>query len=446
MAQGGSTKKLNWVLGNDKAGKKYYYGFNNGKFYATEESNITTPGLQIKDIGLVFMIDKDHFMDDSTRQEFIKEMKGLFPELDRVDIIQAVHYEKGGKVDNTFNYMMLSRLQSDCDYFLGYGNRSIRHLPRGSVDEQIKEMKRLWNNLPEKPEWLSMEEIEDYEKKMKNPFSVENDDGVWRILKLDRNGDPQYLRDSVTKHWVGVDNSFKNEKEAKEISDKMNRSYEKKQQSGEEIPTFEKGGNVNAGISRDRKFRSQEPHEQRYQRKTSPKNPQYRESGGQIKTKEEFYKAACVYLKKYYYLDPIEMDMTDDSHPKADEAFEAGETPQEFVDAYAERYDLEKFSDGPYGFAKGGKIGKELLGATQNGEPKPSGYFLERFENRKKEAIVRDETGNLERYGKSPNFAGYHLIIDGVDYEFIDSVKESGGKTVSKAVSKARAALNKKKK
>ena len=140
------------------------------------------------------------------------------------------------------------------------------------------------------------------------------------------------------------------------------------------------------------------------------------------------------------------MDMTDDSHPKADEAFEAGETPQEFVDAYAERYDLEKFSDGPYGFAKGGKIGKELLGATQNGEPKPSGYFLERFENRKKEAIVRDETGNLERYGKSPNFAGYHLIIDGVDYEFIDSVKESGGKTVSKAVSKARAALNKKKK
>jgi hypothetical protein len=70
-----------------------------------------------------------------------------------------------------FTYMMLSRLQQDNEYFLGHGNRSAKHLWAGNVDAQIKEMKRLWNSLPNdgKPEWLSMEEIEDYEKKMKNP-------------------------------------------------------------------------------------------------------------------------------------------------------------------------------------------------------------------------------------------------------------------------------------
>ena len=73
--------------------------------------------------------------------------------------------------DLKHTYMMLGRLQMDNEYFLGHGNRSIKHLWAGNVDAQIKEMKRLWNSLPNdgKPEWLSMEEIEDYEKKMKNP-------------------------------------------------------------------------------------------------------------------------------------------------------------------------------------------------------------------------------------------------------------------------------------
>lgn len=66
-----------------------------------------------------------------------------------------------------FDYMMLNRLQSDCDYFLGHGNRSERVLHQGSVDKQIAEMKKIWNSLKEKPEWLTMEQIEDYENQMK---------------------------------------------------------------------------------------------------------------------------------------------------------------------------------------------------------------------------------------------------------------------------------------
>ena len=68
------------------------------------------------------------------------------------------------------NYMMLSRLQQDCDYFLGYGGRYEPQLWAGSVEGQIAEMKKLWQSFPEqeKPEWLTWEQILDYEKKMKN--------------------------------------------------------------------------------------------------------------------------------------------------------------------------------------------------------------------------------------------------------------------------------------
>jgi hypothetical protein len=82
------------------------------------------------------------------------------------------HKNGGGVSDNKFNYMMLSRLQSDNDYFLGYGNRSERNLWADNVDSHIAEMKRLWNILPEdgKPEWLSMEDILKYEKEMKKTY------------------------------------------------------------------------------------------------------------------------------------------------------------------------------------------------------------------------------------------------------------------------------------
>ena len=64
-------------------------------------------------------------------------------------------------------YMLLSRLQSDCEYFLGYGNRSERHLYYGNVVDHIQGMLDLWNQLTVKPIWLSMERIRKYDKDMK---------------------------------------------------------------------------------------------------------------------------------------------------------------------------------------------------------------------------------------------------------------------------------------
>ena len=67
-----------------------------------------------------------------------------------------------------FNYMMLGRLQSDCEYYLGYGNRCAKHLWAGDEKKQIEEMKRIYNSFTDdkKPEWLTWENILEYEKEM----------------------------------------------------------------------------------------------------------------------------------------------------------------------------------------------------------------------------------------------------------------------------------------
>lgn len=69
---------------------------------------------------------------------------------------------------DSFKYMLLDRLRSDCSYFLGYGHRNKKDLWAGNVRDHIECMKMLWNSFPKdgKPEWLTMEKIEDYERKM----------------------------------------------------------------------------------------------------------------------------------------------------------------------------------------------------------------------------------------------------------------------------------------
>ena len=69
---------------------------------------------------------------------------------------------------DSFKYQMLSRLQSDCKYFLGYGNRDENKLWAGNVVDQIDCMLELYNSFPEseKPEWCTLEQIEQYKKEM----------------------------------------------------------------------------------------------------------------------------------------------------------------------------------------------------------------------------------------------------------------------------------------
>ena len=70
------------------------------------------------------------------------------------------------------DYMLLSRLKADCDYFLGAGGRAEKHLWAGNVREQIAKMRELYDALPEKPEWLTMEDIDRYAQRMEPPYEV----------------------------------------------------------------------------------------------------------------------------------------------------------------------------------------------------------------------------------------------------------------------------------
>ncbi|MDR6939235.1 LPD11 domain-containing protein [Arcanobacterium hippocoleae] len=72
-------------------------------------------------------------------------------------------------------YNFLDRLQSDCKYYLGACVEdqvdmviAQKHLWAGTIEGQIDKMREIYENLPEneKPVWLSLSDINEYEKKM----------------------------------------------------------------------------------------------------------------------------------------------------------------------------------------------------------------------------------------------------------------------------------------
>lgn len=57
-------------------------------------------------------------------------------------------------------------LSSISKFILGAGDRHEKFLWAGNVKDHIKTMKDIWNSLKVKPEWLTMEQIEAWEKEM----------------------------------------------------------------------------------------------------------------------------------------------------------------------------------------------------------------------------------------------------------------------------------------
>jgi len=72
---------------------------------------------------------------------------------------------------NSFEYMMLDRLRQDCQTHLNRINNITPYARKLSKEQQIEtieEMKRLYNSFADedKPEWLTWEQILDYENKI----------------------------------------------------------------------------------------------------------------------------------------------------------------------------------------------------------------------------------------------------------------------------------------
>ena len=69
---------------------------------------------------------------------------------------------------DSYKYMLLDRMKTDCGYFLGTGNRNPATLWAGSVGTHLECMHLLWNSFPEdsKPQWLTLDDLDSFAQDM----------------------------------------------------------------------------------------------------------------------------------------------------------------------------------------------------------------------------------------------------------------------------------------
>jgi len=85
------------------------------------------------------------------------------PVVTEIDRVLCLHYG-----DTKYKYQLLDRLRSDCEYYLGAGNRQEKNLWGLNVRDHLDAMRRLYDSFPEseRPEWLTREQIDDYAERM----------------------------------------------------------------------------------------------------------------------------------------------------------------------------------------------------------------------------------------------------------------------------------------
>lgn len=102
----------------------------------------------------------------------------------KIDFIEDLHFNdtetdflysilNRAKKCDKLAYQFLGRLKTDCNYYLGYGNKKKSVLWFGNTKNQITFMFYLWACFPAdgKPEWLTFGDLMQYEKEiLKNDF------------------------------------------------------------------------------------------------------------------------------------------------------------------------------------------------------------------------------------------------------------------------------------
>lgn len=69
--------------------------------------------------------------------------------------------------DDSFKYMLLDRMRTDCNYYLdGHQHKNV--LWAEDEAEHIADMEALYNSFPndKKPLWITMADIEEYKRKI----------------------------------------------------------------------------------------------------------------------------------------------------------------------------------------------------------------------------------------------------------------------------------------
>ena len=88
---------------------------------------------------------------------------------DRVKVLNEIglgYDPPHDSTDPTTLYKFMSRFQRDVEYWLNAGGRNDRHLFYDTAEEQAEEMIKLYNRLPEEPEWLTPKELAYYVKEL----------------------------------------------------------------------------------------------------------------------------------------------------------------------------------------------------------------------------------------------------------------------------------------
>ena len=111
--------------------------------------------------------------DDHALEAVQKAFHPLTVDENRVDIILAENegnqevldtIDKLINKDESFRYQMLDRMRSDMAYFID-NKGSENQLWSHDAKSQLIYMKALWYSLPERPHWLSMEQINDFQSR-----------------------------------------------------------------------------------------------------------------------------------------------------------------------------------------------------------------------------------------------------------------------------------------
>ena len=117
-----------------------------------------------------------------------------------------------------FGYMLLGRLENDVKYYLGFGNQHPKHLWGTTTEKHIAYMKLIYDNLSQKPEWLSLEQIEKYAaemgvgkkekvKEMDLQTAITNKDYKYLKEHLEK-GIESYLDSDTYKNFLSCFSSF----------------------------------------------------------------------------------------------------------------------------------------------------------------------------------------------------------------------------------------------
>lgn len=153
---------------NSKIKLIYKYEENDNYYYEDEDGNLycENGNYNIGDVNLMYCT-KD-----------FGEPLGNVKDIERYELINNPKDDPNylRRKSHQYEYMMLSRLESDCKYFLGNGNGFLGHLYYRDIDKHIAEMKKIYEAFldQDKPKWISLSDIEKYKEKMEEKLKEHN--------------------------------------------------------------------------------------------------------------------------------------------------------------------------------------------------------------------------------------------------------------------------------